>query len=230
MKSHQSLPFYSGEILAGRVNRLEDRFATLSVRGYSLPLETEFISWEALIKPAERLAIGDRLQVVIQTCADTTKWGRLTGCWPNYNYCGYWLNCLPLFNNPWDAVRKRYQPGSVVEVEMIDYVNWYIARVRMPENLLVEMRTNDIQPSAYGQSKFGRKLNRGERFRVVIHRIYDRGFWVERFEADSTAFYLAESGFDTSNTSSQKIDFQEKRFPSNKRSRAIQIRKSQANY
>lgn len=213
MKAYPELPFYAGEIVAGKVIRLTNHYAVMDIRGVELPLETQFITWDALAKPAENLSLGDRLEVMMQFGKAIPEQRKLFYPWPKYDKDGFWLNRLPLLDNPWPTLCKRYQDGSVVEVEMIDYVNWYIARVRMPEGLIVELRTNDIHLSASRRSKnYGRKLYRGERIRIVFRRISPVGCWVERFLGSSIAHDLTEAGFVSPGISSKKLDHHERAF------------------
>ena len=182
MATYQDLPFYSGEIVAGKVCKMTNRYAVLTIRGWELPLETGFITWDALTKPAEKLSLGDRLEVMMQSGISYNTLRKLGYPSPKYDKNGFWLNRLPLLENPWPILCERYQEGSVVEVEMINYVNWYIARVRMPEGLIVELRTNDIHPRPLRSNEYGRKLYPGERIRIVFRQIYKSGgCWVERF-------------------------------------------------
>jgi hypothetical protein len=102
---------------------------------------------------------------------------------------------VPLLENPWPVLRAKYPEGSVVEVEMVDYVNWYIARVKMPEGLLVELRTNDIHLRTRKSNAHLRPLNQGERFKVVFRRLYRPGGWVERFVGGSVEDAFTEAGY-----------------------------------
>ena len=183
--------------VTGHVSRISDQYALLTIRGWELPLETRFMSWDALKNPAEKLSIGDRVKVMIQSGMSGNELRKLNYSWPKYHKDGYWLNCLPFFENPWPRFINRYKEGSVIEVEMIDYLNWYIARVRMPDGFIIELRINDIHPRSKINTEYNRKLNSGERFRIIFRQIHGSGVWVQRFLGKTeTTFqqHLIEAG------------------------------------
>lgn len=141
--------------------------------------------------------------------------GSLThkGLGPNLTFDSVWASRLPLLENPWPNLTAKYKDGDVVEVELIDYLNWYIARVRLPEGLVVELRTNDIHPRSQKTEYLGRKLNAGERFKVVFRQFYSPGGWVERYFGGSTTDCLAaEAGYVTPRQAQRKLDEAEKAF------------------
>lgn len=211
MAIYEEVPFNSGDVVAGKVVGITDRFALINALGWELPLDTRHITWDVLRNPAERLSLGNRLELVVQTGMTARERRQLDYPCSDAHY-GFWLSRLPLLENPWPALRERYQDGSVVEVEFIDYLNWYIGRVRMPEGLIIELRTNDIHPSSKRSNEYARKLQPGERFRVVFRRIYPSGGWVERFMGCSKSHHLAESGFVTPRVASKMLDAHERSF------------------
>ncbi|MFZ4534955.1 hypothetical protein [Propionivibrio sp.] len=205
-------PFYPGETVVGRVVSLGPRFATIDIGGWQVPLETAFIDWNAYRTPGEVLSLGDRLNAVIHDDGRLDSLYRRHGLRPKQIWDGFWLSRLPLLEDPWPALALKYPDGSVVEVEMIDYVNWYIARVRMPEGLVIELRTGDIHLKTKRSSNFLRKLHQGERFKVVFRRLYRPGGWVQRFVGGSTADCLSESGFVTPLLAAQSLTRVEQAF------------------
>jgi hypothetical protein len=224
MGTYLELPFYSGEIIAGRVTRLTDRCAIIDIRGWELPLETKFITWDAMTNPAEYLSLGERLEVMVQYDFSSHTLRKQGYPSPSFEKDGFWLNRLPLLDNPCPRLCERYQDGAVVEVEMIDYVNWYIARVRMPEGLIVELRTNDIHLRASNHSReYGRKLYQGERIRVVFRKISRPGSWVERFVGGSIAHDMTEAGFVTPGIASKKLNQHERTFIANRAIAALHL-------
>ncbi len=127
-------PFYSGETVVGRVVGLAPRFATIKVCGRIVPLEVAFMDWNALRTADEALSIGDRVEAVVYTGNRLDEFHQRRWMWPKQVWNGAWLNRLPLLDDPWPRLMEKYSDGSVVEVEMVDYVNWYIARARLPSN------------------------------------------------------------------------------------------------
>lgn len=200
----QTPPFFPEETVSGRVVSLSDRFAVVNVRGWLLPLETRFTDWNYLKRPSDLLSTGDRLDVVVHDEKVTPLIYRRQLMSAKFAWHGYWLDRLPLLHNFWPELEARYTEGSVVEVEFIDYTNWYIARVRMPEGYIVEMRTNDIHPRMKSQ-RFSFKFQPGESFRVVIRTLSRRSMWVQRFIGSTTEFHIAESGYVTPQIAEKKL-------------------------
>ncbi len=200
----QTPPFFPEETIAGRVVSLSDRFAVLDIRGWHLPLETRFIDWNYLKNPSEILSIGCLLDVVVHDGKMIPAIYRRQFMSPKFVWHGYWLDRLPLLENFWPELEERYTEGSVVEVEFIDYTNWYIGRVRMPGGYIVEMRTNDIHPRMKSQ-RLSFKFQPGESFKVIIRQLSRRSMWVQRFVGSTTAFHFAEAGYVTPKIAEKKL-------------------------
>ena len=199
------LPFYSGEIVSAKVVELRRAAAILSIRGQFVTMDVAEMDWNALRSPDELLSIGDRLEVVVHVpnSDDLAMWGldaRATD-----TLAGVWASRLPLLEDPWPGLRKKYPDGAVVEVEMVDYLNWYMARVRMPEGLVVKLRTRDFHPRMAKTTRFERTLRPGERFQVVFRKIDPPGGWVERFIGGSVVECLAEAGYLSSQRAALKL-------------------------
>ncbi|MDR3298733.1 MAG: hypothetical protein LBU43_01710 [Candidatus Accumulibacter sp.] len=207
-----SHPFYSGETVTGQVVALGRRCASLNIRRWIVQIDKEFIDWNALRSPSELLSIGDRLQVVVHLHDASNPIHRKYRLTPRHTFHGAWASRLPLLDDPWPELQARYPEGTVVEVEMIDYVNWYIARVRMPEGLVVELRINDIHIRSSRTTNYQRPLCPGERFKVVFRKAYRPGGWVERHFGGSMDDCLAESGYITQGQAAIRLTLREQAF------------------
>ncbi len=130
--------FSPAEIVSGRVVGINPRFATLKIRCELVPLEKKCITWSALKSAEEVLSLGDRVEVMVFEGSSDHMAHLRYHLWPKQVWEGRWSSRLPLLDDPWPSLMDRYPEGSVVEVEMVDYVNWYIARVRLPDGLLIE--------------------------------------------------------------------------------------------
>lgn len=203
--------FGTGEIVSGRVVALAPRFAALEIRQVLVPLGKEHMSWSALKSAEEAIGIGDRVEVMVFEGKDDHPSHRRYRIWPRQIWDGRWASRLPLLDDPWPGLEEQYPEGSVVEVEMVDYVNWYIARVRLPDGLLVELRTNDIHLHTASNDQYARTLRPGERFRIVFRRLYRPGGWVER-HLDSPDHGLLDSGFVGQNLAAEKLTLAEQEF------------------
>jgi hypothetical protein len=207
-----SPPFYAGETVVGRVVSLGPKFANIDVRGWRLPLETMFLDWNAIRSPDEILSPGDRISAVVHADGQLESRYQRYGLMPKQVWNGFWLSRLSLMDDPWPELMLKYSDGTVVEVEMIDYVNWYIARVRMPEGLVIELRTGDIHLRSKRFTDCQRKLQPGERFKVVFRHLYRPGGWVQRFVGSSTANDFSESGYVTQTVAAQALTWVEQAF------------------
>jgi len=204
--NHRDPPFYPGEAISGRVVEINDRFAVINVRGWALPLEIKFIDWNFVRSPSDRFSVGDRVETVVHDGPLRADYYRKYWLSPKQIWHGYHLTRLPFLYNFWPELNNKYSEGSVVEVEFLDYTNWYIARVRMPEGFIVEVRTNDIHPRIK-VPKFCWRLQPGEKFTMIIRKIYRTGgFWVQRYIGGTKVHQLAESGFFTPTVAREKID------------------------
>lgn len=206
--NHRDLPFRSGEIVAGSVVDLRPNFAVIRVCGQLLPIATRDLEWNVILQAAEMLSIGDRLKAVVYFAGDNEH-GNNQRTPPACAWNGMWLTRLPLLENPWRVLKEKYSEGSVVEVEMIDYVNWYVARVRFPEGFVVEMKTNEIHPASARHTGLGRPLRPGERFQVVFRQDCN---WVVRFRGGSNEDYLAEAGYLSPGIAAKRLAEVERRF------------------
>ena len=206
-----NLLFSPGEIVSGRVIALSPRFATLEIRSAMVPLGKECITWSALKSVEEALSLGDRVEVMVFEGESDHPAHRRYRLWPRQVWDGRWASCLPLLDDPWPSLEDQYPEGSVVEVEMVDYVNWYIARVRLPGGLVVELRTNDIHLRTRKSDQYVRPLRPGERFKVVFRRLYRPGGWVER-HFERLEHGLLESGFVGQRLATEKLTLAEQDF------------------
>ena len=203
--------FSPGEIVAGRVVEITLRFAVLEIRNVQVPLGKNFISWSVLKSTSEELSLGDRIEVMVFEGNDDHPCHRRYRMSPPQVWDGRWASRLPLIDDPWPARKEQYPEGSVVEVEMVDRVNWYIVRVRMPDGLMVELRTGDIYIHTRPSGEYFRTLQPGERFRVVFRNLYRPGGWVERhFERLENG--LIESGFVGQRMAAEKLTLAEQEF------------------
>jgi hypothetical protein len=187
-------PFCSGETVAGRVVGLYRRYAAVHVWGLELPLEVAFIDWNRLRTADEALSLGDRVEAVVYLEPVPNAFHRSHRLWPRQVWHGAWLSRLPLLANPWPALQARYVDGSVVEVEMVDYIDRKTARVRIPGGLVIGLSTRDIHRDNGRAGGCMRSMRPGERFKVVIRRTCGPGGWVQRFSG-ATPDCLAEAGY-----------------------------------
>jgi hypothetical protein len=213
--------FSPGEQITGRVIAMTSRFATLEIRSTLIPLEKEFISWTALKSTDEVLSLGDRVEVMVFEGREDHSSHRRYRLWPRQVWNGRWASRLPLLDDPWPSLEDQYPEGTVVEVEMIDYVNWYIARVRLPDGLVVELRTNDIHLRTPKSSSYVRTLYRGERFKVVFRRLYRPGGWVERHLEKPHTSWIADSGLIGRRLSAEKLTLAEQEFLAKRECRSL---------
>ncbi|MBK6637443.1 MAG: hypothetical protein IPG34_07005 [Rhodocyclaceae bacterium] len=172
---------YAGEVMTGRVVELHRKLVVLSLRNELHPLFHKQMEWLPIRTPSEMYERGERVQVMvvnreIMQQIDFRHW-RMNDA-PQGQL---WLSRLPLVTNTASTLEEMYQEGDVVEVQVVDYVNWYIARVLLPSGLMIEMRTNDIHPGSSRDSQWRRKLMRGEKIEVVFRRASAYGSWVERY-------------------------------------------------
>lgn len=195
------IPLYPGEILSGRVAAIQRNNIMLAVAGKRLPVETKLLTWDAIRSAAEILSLGERI-TVIATGGQAEKSGRFgTFMTPSRRQCfvgNLWLSRLPLLPNPWPTLEEKYVEGSVVEVEFVDYVNWYILRAKMPEGFMFELRTNDVHPRSGRNTGLGRRFLPGERIEIVFRSLYLPGGWVERYRNRSLEDACTASGYVTS--------------------------------
>ena len=203
--------FSPGEIVSGRVISIDPRFATLDIRCALIPLGKECLTWSALKSVGEELSLGDRVEVMVFEGDFDHPVHRRYRLWPKQVWDGRWASRLPLLDDPWPSLEDRYEEGSVLEVEMVDYVNWYIARVRLSDGLMVELRTNDIHLRTRKTNEYVRPLCPGERFKVVFRRLYRPGGWVER-HIESPDHGLLESGFVGQRMAAEKLTLAEQEF------------------
>lgn len=203
--------FSPAEIVSGRVIAMAPRFATLEIRREKIPLDRDSIGWSALKSVEEALSLGDRVEVMVFEGNHNYPFHRRYYAWPRQVCNGRWASRLPLLDDPWPLLEDQYPEGSVVEVEMVDYVNWYIARVRLPDGLLVELRTNDIHLRTRKTDEYVRPLRQGERFKVAFRRLYRPGGWVER-HLERPEHGLLESGFVGQRMAAEKLTLAEQEF------------------
>lgn len=188
---NQYAPFYPGEIVTGHIEALHPLFATVKLAtGYRLPLEKRFLDWQPIARISDVLSVGDCIQAVVRS-KDT-----LTSA---YNNCrtlkasiywkGFWLDRLPLVDDPLLDFQACHPVGSVIEVQFVCYVNHYTAHVRTAEGVILELMIRDLHPAKprnrrnflddimqapeYTQPSFGLSLLPEQCVQITIRR-YDQ--------------------------------------------------------
>lgn len=139
--------FYPEQIVTGRVIAMNDGFASIDVQGQVLPLENRFINWNSIGKPSAHLRLGERIQAVVHSkqCKDTIYACRTLT--PRVFWQGFWLDRLPLLDDPWPHFKSRHPEGSILEVEFLGYTNFYVAKVRTESGFIIELMNSDLHPS-----------------------------------------------------------------------------------
>ncbi len=144
--NYRDPPFYPNETLIGHVVELKDWFAVVKIRGWQLPLEKRFISWDVIKTASDILSIGERVQVVVHAEGYGKKAYQNRHLYPTLFWHGFWLSCLPLFEVPGQKFQTKYPEGSIIDVEFIEYVNYYTARAKTPDGSIIELLLRDAHP------------------------------------------------------------------------------------
>jgi hypothetical protein len=203
---------YPGEMLTGQVLALNLRVVWIRSCGHRLPLDVAQLTWQAIRHPAEVVSCGDRISVIVETNSSHDARSKTRRVASKWMIGDMWLSCLPLIENPWPTLEARYPEGAVVECEMIDYVNWYIARVRMPGGEMIELRTNDIHPLSVRSNQWGRRLFPGERIQVVFRSAGWYGSWVERYFERSDEHACEASGYRVASVAARRKNAEQEAF------------------
>ena len=114
--------------------------------------------------------------------------------------------------NPRDSFELRHREGDVVEVELVDYVNWYIARVLMPDGELVEMRTNDIHAGPRRAGESSRPLRSGERIHVVFRCAHLNRLWMDRYPERDQEYACDAAGYRNARVAGERTSAAQRRF------------------
>jgi hypothetical protein len=168
-----------GEVMAGRIVRIGEKSAGVLVRGREWPLCLTQTSWDAPGHCRESLALNDRVELMLVNREICERAGYRIHYGRQEPGQEHWLSRLPLLPNPDRDFGSGLQEGDVVEVEALDYVNWYILRVRLPDRRIIEVRTNDVHPCSANSTRWTRKLQPGERFEIIVRKA--DGSWVQRY-------------------------------------------------
>jgi len=145
--TNRHAPFYPGEIVTGQVEALHNLFATVKLAGgYLLPLERRFIDWQPVYKTSDVLSLGDRIQAVVWPKSAMKSTYRCRTLEATIQWKGFWLDCLPLIEDPLVDFQARYPVGSQLEVQFVRYVNHYIAHARTADGLIIELMNRDLHP------------------------------------------------------------------------------------
>ena len=169
MRTRESL-FYPEQVVTGRVVAMNDWFASIDIQGQKLPLENRFIQWEFNDKPSDLLMLGQRLQAVVheQGCKDSLY--RCRTLKPSVFWHGFWLDCLPLLDDPWPHFKALHPEGTVMELDFLKYINHYVAKARTESGRVVELMNSDLHPGEKS-TRFADELLPYQPIKLVI-----RGF------------------------------------------------------
>lgn len=172
MRAVDSL-FYPEQRVTGHVTAMNDWFATINIQGQALPLENHFISWQFIDKPSDHLRLGERIHAVVHSehCKDSLY--RCRTLLPSVFWHGFWLDCLPLLDDPWPMFKEHYPVGSVLELEFLDYTNFYTAHARTESGLVIELMNSDLH-SWGNSSDFVEPLQSHQFIRIAIRQFSAR--------------------------------------------------------
>lgn len=172
MRAFDSL-FYPEQRVTGYVTAMNDLFATINIQGQVLPLENRFISWQSIDKPADHLRLGERIQAVVhsQHCKDSLY--RCRTLVPSVFWQGFWLDCLPFLDDFWPHFKEQYPVGSILELEFLEYVNFYVSHASTESGQVIELMNNDLHPSGK-LSLFSETLQRHQFIQIAIRQFSAR--------------------------------------------------------
>lgn len=172
--NYRDLPFYPNETVVGHVVALNDGLAVVKVRGWQLPLQKQFITWDVIKTAKDVLSIGERIQVVVQTeNLGQQVFQRRAYFFPTIFWHGFWLNRLPLLTPPEEKFKHKYPEGSLLEVEFMEYINFYTARAKMPDGSIVELLLRDIHPKK-NNSNYQSSIDAGQYITLRVKRFKER--------------------------------------------------------
>ena len=180
MRTREPL-FYPEQVVTGRVVAMNDWFATIDIQGQTLPLENRFIRWESIDQPSDLLMLGQRLQAVVheQRCKDSLY--RCRTLKPSVFWHGFWLDCLPLLEDPWPRFMALHPKGTILEVQFLEYVNLYVSKARTESGFVIELMNRDLV--CKGQTSRDEEiLVRHQFLKIVIHAFSARTVRVKRLQ------------------------------------------------
>lgn len=173
-------PFYPGEVVFGTVVRLYQHFALLNVRGYKMALETPLMSWNEHRNASSVLEVGQRVDAMALTPnCHTRQKGRRRSNYQGMMSGGYWLSRLPLLDDPWPALAKRYPDGSMVEVELVDFDRKNDAIIEFPEGARALAAMCGLYRHARNNNRLAIKPVIGERLKVIVRGKLDGKYWLQ---------------------------------------------------
>jgi ribosomal protein S1 len=171
--------FFSGEVVSGMVINLQHRFALIEMRGYKLPLETHLMSWGSVIEPSSVVETGERIKVMVLTQKSKIGLRRSERPILTNKNSDFWLSRLPLLDNPWQALERKYPDGSVIEVELVDYDRSNDAFVKLPERVMAKVPMITLQRYARLKKQALQAPLIGDSFRVIVHGKLSGNFWLQ---------------------------------------------------
>jgi small subunit ribosomal protein S1 len=109
-----------GDVIFGIVTNVVDYGAFIDLSGIAGLLHISEMGWETVKHPSEIVNVGDRVEVQVNNI-DTER-ERVS------------LTRKPLLPSPWDDVANNYQPGDLVEVKIVNLVD-FGAFAELPEGV-----------------------------------------------------------------------------------------------
>lgn len=173
--------FYPEQIVTGRVVAMNEWFATIDIQGQTLPLENRFIDWTAIERPACLLQLGQRIQAVVHSKQSKDTIYACRTLVPSVFWLGFWLDRLPLLDDPWPHFKTRYPEGSILDVEFLEYTNFYVAKARTESGMVIELMNSDLHPSEKC-SRFGETLLPHQFLQIAIRHFSARTVRAKRLE------------------------------------------------
>ena len=99
-----------GQTVTGKVKNLTDYGAFVDIGGLDGLLHVTDMSWKRINSPGDVVAIGDEIKVLITRLDKENK--RIS------------LSLKELEEDPWEYLKKKYQPGSTWTTKVINLVNY----------------------------------------------------------------------------------------------------------
>jgi hypothetical protein len=107
----------------------------------------------------------------------------------------YWLSRLPLLDNPWPALERKYPNGSVLEVELVGYDKSNDAFVKLPEGVMAKVPMISLQRYARLKKQTLQAPLIGDSFRVILHGKLSGNFWLQPHIGTTVHDDLVLSGY-----------------------------------
>lgn len=174
-------PFYPNEIITGHVIELRYWYAIIKLWDWKLPIEKAFITWDLIDNVHEALHVGQRIQAVVQPESIGISQYQRSYQFPKLFWHGYWLNRLPLLESPEDKYKNHYPNGSIIEVEFLEYVNFYTAKARLPDGTLIELLQRDLHPKN-SSTRFEASIQPRQRIPLKVKQFKGRTLLGKRLE------------------------------------------------